>query len=56
MWWTHYQDKTRGLPAAGLLDRCTATHTCPKIIEAFGSSEFWGLRMSPDLIGTDATA
>ena len=28
----------------------------PKIVEAFGSSEFWGLRMSPDLIGTDATA
>jgi tannase/feruloyl esterase/alpha/beta hydrolase family protein len=54
VWWTHYQDKSRGLPAAGLLDRCAATHTCPKIIEAFGSSEFWGLRMSPDLIGTDA--
>jgi hypothetical protein len=54
VWWTHYEDKTRKLPAAGLLDRCTATKTCPKIIEAFGSSEFWGLRMSPDLIGTDA--
>lgn len=55
VWWTRYQDRTRALPAAGLLDRCTATKTCPKIIEAFGSSEFWGLRMSPDLIGTDAT-
>ena len=55
VWWTHYEDKTRKLPAAGLLDRCTATKTCPKIVEAFGSSEFWGLRMSPDLIGTDAT-
>jgi hypothetical protein len=55
VWWTRYQDRARGLPAAGLLDRCTATKTCPKIIEAFGSSEFWGLRMSPDLIGTDAT-
>ena len=54
VWWTRYQDKTRGLPAAGLLDRCAATHTCPKIIEAFGSAEFWGLRMSPGLIGTDA--
>ncbi|MEP6917818.1 MAG: alpha/beta hydrolase domain-containing protein [Acidobacteriota bacterium] len=54
VWWTHSEDKTRKLPAAGLLDRCTATRTCPKIIEAFGSSEFWGLRMSPDLIGTDA--
>jgi hypothetical protein len=56
VWWTHYADKARGLKAAGLLDRCAATKTCPKIIEAFGSSEFWGLRMSPDLIGTDATA
>ena len=56
VWWTHYEDKTRGLPGAGLLDRCTATKTCPKIMEAFGSSEFWGLRMSPDLIGTDAQA
>jgi hypothetical protein len=55
VWWTEYEDRTRKLPAAGLLDRCTATKTCPKIIEAFGSSEFWGLRMSPDLIGTDAT-
>ena len=54
VWWTKYEDKVRGLKAAGLLDRCTATNTCPKIIEAFGSSEFWGLRMSPDLIGTDA--
>jgi len=55
VWWTRYEDRTRGLKAAGLLDRCTATKTCPKIVEAFGSAEFWGLRMSPDLIGTDAT-
>jgi hypothetical protein len=54
VWWTKYEDKARGLKAAGLLDRCTATKTCPKIVEAFGSSEFWGLRMSPDMIGTDA--
>jgi hypothetical protein len=54
VWWTRYADKARGLKAAGLLDRCTATKSCPKIVEAFGSSEFWGLRMSPDLIGTDA--
>ncbi len=55
VWWTRYADKARGLKAAGLLDRCAATKTCPKIVEAFGSAEFWGLRMSPDLIGTDAT-
>jgi hypothetical protein len=54
VWWTRYEDRTRQLPAAGLLDRCAATETCPKIFEAFGSAEFWGLRMSPNLIGTDA--
>ncbi len=54
VWWGRYEDDVRGRPAASLLDRCTATRTCPKIVEAFGSAEFWGLRMSPDLIGTDA--
>lgn len=54
VWWGRYEDQARGRAAASLLDRCTATRTCPKIIEAFGSTEFWGLRMSPGLIGTDA--
>jgi Alpha/beta hydrolase domain len=54
VWWGNYQDTLRGRPAASLLDRCAATRTCPKVIEAFGSTEFWGLRMSPGLIGTDA--
>jgi hypothetical protein len=54
LWWGPYDDQTRKRPRASLLDRCTATRTCPKIIEAFGSAEFWGLRMSPGLIGTDA--
>jgi hypothetical protein len=54
VWWTRYEDEARGLKAAGLLDRCTATKTCPKVIEAFGSAEFWGLRLSPDLVGTGA--
>lgn len=56
LWWSRYEDRVRGLAAASLLDRCSATNTCPKIIEAFGSTEFWGLRMSPGLIGTDARA
>ncbi len=54
LWWGTYADDTRGRPAASLLDRCRASGTCPKVVEAFGSTEFWGLRMSPDLIGTDA--
>ena len=54
--WGSYEDTKRGRPPASLLDRCTATKTCPKVIEAFGSTELWGLRMSPGLIGTDARA
>jgi hypothetical protein len=54
LWWGSYRDDARGRPAASLLDRCTASGTCPKIVETFGSSEFWGLRMSPGLVGTKA--
>lgn len=54
VWWAHHADTARHRPPAGLLDRCTATHTCPKIVETLGSSEFWGLRASPDFVGTDA--
>lgn len=56
LWWTRYDDRARGRGVSSLLDRCTASHTCPKIVETFGSSEFWGLRMSPNLVGTDARA
>ena len=56
VWWGRYADATRGRPAASLLDRCTTTRTCPKVVEVIGSAEFWGLRMSPGLVGTDAVA
>jgi len=56
VWWAGYTDTMRGLARASLLDRCTASRTCPKIIEIMGSSEFWGLRASPDYVGTDAKA
>lgn len=56
LWWSPYRDDVRGRPAAGLLDRCRATRTCPKIVETFGSAEFWGLRISPGLVGTKADA
>ncbi len=56
LWWSDYQDKVRHRPTAGLLDRCRATHTCPKIFETFGGLEFWYLRESPNLVGTDAKA
>jgi hypothetical protein len=56
LWWSRYDDRTRGFGTTSLLDRCTAAKACPKIFEFFGSAELWGLRMSPDLIGTDAAA
>lgn len=54
LWWSRYDDRVRGRGTGSLLDRCRATSTCPRIIETFGAAEFWGLRMSPDLVGTDA--
>jgi hypothetical protein len=54
VWWSDYKDEARGRPEDGLLDRCRATGTCPKVFETFGSFEFWGLRASPDLVGTSA--
>lgn len=56
LWWGKYNDRARGLGVTSLLDRCNASQTCPKVVETFGSAEFWGLRMSPDLVGTDARA
>jgi hypothetical protein len=53
VWWERYRDAARGRPAGGLLDRCRATATCPRIVETLGSAEFWGLRASPDFAGTD---
>ena len=54
VWWERYADTARHRSPGGLLDRCRATSTCPKIAETLGSSEFWGLRASPDFVGTDA--
>ena len=54
LWWGDYEDRARGLRSSGLLDRCRASGTVPKVFETFGSAEFWGLRMSPNLVGTAA--
>ncbi len=53
-WWLPHPDPVRGGATAGLLDRCTATRTCPKIIEHFGSAEVWALKLTPEWVGTDA--
>ena len=55
-WWLSAPDRVRGLPAGGILDRCTATKTCPKIMEHFGSAEVWALKLTPEWVGTDAKA
>jgi Alpha/beta hydrolase domain len=55
-WWLPHADAARSLPAAGILDRCTVTKTCPKVVEHFGSAEVWALKLTPEWIGTDAKA
>jgi hypothetical protein len=54
LWWSKYADSRRGRGSKSLLDRCSASKTCPTVFEVFGATEFWGLRMSPGLVGTDA--
>ncbi|HTD90264.1 MAG TPA: alpha/beta hydrolase domain-containing protein, partial [Burkholderiales bacterium] len=53
-WWGKHEDHVRHLPARGILDRCEETHTCPKVIEHFGSAEVWALKLTPEWVGTDA--
>jgi hypothetical protein len=53
-WWLPHPDVLRGIPAAGILDRCTASNTCPKVMEHFGSAEVWALKLTPEWVGTDA--
>jgi len=53
-WWVRYEDHVRDLPRRGILDRCRASSTCPKIIEHFGSAEIWALKLGIEWVGTDA--
>jgi Alpha/beta hydrolase domain len=53
-WYMPWPDAARGRPTWGVLARCMATSSCPKIIETFGSTEIYGLRHSFVLVGTDA--
>jgi hypothetical protein len=52
-WWHRYPDRVRHLPAGGILDRCQATGTCPKIIETFGGAEVFALKMTTSWVGTN---
>ena len=55
-WWLPHPDPVRGDTAAGILDRCTASRTCPKVIEHFGSAEVWALKLTPEWVGTEGKA
>ena len=52
LWWDDYADQVRGRPAWGLLHRCKATSTCPKITETYGGPEFWYSRAPVGIAGT----
>ena len=56
LWWSDYPDPLRHRVTSGMLGRCHASNTCPKIFETFGGLEFWDLRMSLNLVGSDAKA
>ncbi len=56
VWWGDYPNTVRNQPPSGMLDRCTATNTCPEILETFGSNEMYEEKMSPDLVGFTAKA
>jgi len=52
-WWLPHPDPVRGAATAGILDRCTRSKTCPKVMEHFGSAEVWSLKLTPEWVGTD---
>jgi hypothetical protein len=54
LWWHKYPDHVRDLPPAGILDRCEASNTCPKIVEHFGAAEAWGQKLTTGWVGTAA--
>ncbi len=43
--WDVTTDPNSGI-TGGILDRCIATNTCPKIVQTFSSTEYWQLRAS----------
>jgi hypothetical protein len=56
VWWADYPNLARNLPANGMLHRCTATGTCPKILETFGSAEMYSEKMHVSLCGFTCVA
>ena len=52
-WWHVWPDQVRDLPPGSILRRCDLSNTCPKIIETFGGSEVFALKMTTSWVGTD---
>jgi hypothetical protein len=52
-WWHSFPDRVRDLHPGGLLDRCSGSNTCPKIVETFGGAEVFALKMTTSWVGTD---
>ena len=53
-WWVDYPDAARSLPANSIFHRCNLSGTCPKVIEHFGGSEVFALKMTMEWVGTSA--
>ena len=51
VWWADWLNVARDLPAAGMLDLCTASNTCPQVLETWGGNEFYINKMGADLVG-----
>lgn len=51
LWWSR-STSPRG-ETGSMLDRCSATNTCPKIFETFGAAELWNQRISGGLVTPD---
>jgi hypothetical protein len=53
-WWHSFPDRVRDLHPGSILDRCSrGSDTCPKIVETFGGSEVYALKMTTSWVGTD---
>ena len=52
-WWHSFPDHVRDVHPGGILDRCSRSHTCPKIVETFGGAEVFALKMTTSWVGTD---
>jgi Alpha/beta hydrolase domain/FG-GAP-like repeat len=51
VWWADFPNQARNLPADGILHRCTATNSCPQILEHYGALEYYGEKMGADMTG-----